>query len=68
MFLVISSPLITRGSNCLTSTLLGEEPASEWPTKGEIKFESVSVRYGEGTGTILKGVSICFKQGEKVSL
>ncbi|XP_071805798.1 ATP-binding cassette sub-family C member 9-like [Asterias amurensis] len=46
----------------------GKEPAVEWPSRGQIKFEEVSVRYAKDLDAVLKRVSVCLKPGEKVGI
>ncbi len=40
----------------------------EWPQKGEIIFENVSVRYAEHLPLVLKGVSFSIQHGERIGL
>lgn len=39
----------------------------EWPTKGEISIENMSMRYRDGP-LVLKGISVSFKGGEKIGV
>ncbi|KAG2483865.1 hypothetical protein HYH03_017317 [Edaphochlamys debaryana] len=45
----------------------GEPPAS-WPTKGDIRFEKVCLRYYPGAPLALKYVSFHIKDGEKIGV
>jgi ABC-type multidrug transport system fused ATPase/permease subunit len=38
----------------------------EWPTKGEVEFKSVSMRYRKDTDLALREMSFKVKAGEKV--
>lgn len=40
---------------------------SEWPTKGEITFQNMSMRYRDGP-LVLKDISVSFKRGEKIGV
>ena len=40
----------------------------EWPRKGEIVFENISVRYAEHLPLVLKGVSFSIQHGERIGL
>jgi len=40
---------------------------TEWPTKGEIKFQNMSMRYRDGP-LVLKDISVSFKGGEKIGV
>ena len=46
----------------------GSTPPVSWPERGEIHFESLSVRYGEGAPVVLKDVSFTIRSGEKVGV
>ena len=41
-------------------------PPPTWPSRGEIKFKEVSLRYREGLPLVLKNVSFDVRAGEKV--
>ncbi|KAJ3214883.1 Multidrug resistance-associated protein 1 [Dinochytrium kinnereticum] len=43
-------------------------PPKAWPTKGEIKFEGLELRYRDGLPLVLKGVDIQINPGEKVAI
>nr|XP_006824098.1 PREDICTED: ATP-binding cassette sub-family C member 9-like [Saccoglossus kowalevskii] len=43
-------------------------PPSDWPDKGDIILENVSVRYAAGLDPVLRDVSVRFKAGEKVGI
>ena len=40
----------------------------DWPEKGEIVFENVSVRYADHLPLVLKGVSFSIRHGERIGL
>nr|UOU03341.1 ATP-binding cassette subfamily C4-1-2 [Brachionus rubens] len=47
----------------------GEKKAPiNWPTRGEITFENVSLKYDENLPSVLKGISLNIKPGEKVGI
>lgn len=43
-------------------------PVASWPSKGEVTFRDVHMRYREGTPTVLKGVNASIRGGEKVGI
>ena len=43
-------------------------PAVSWPEKGEIKFEDVSLRYDVSLPTVVSGLTVHIKRGQKVGL
>ncbi|XP_078610721.1 ATP-binding cassette sub-family C member 9-like isoform X2 [Branchiostoma floridae x Branchiostoma japonicum] len=43
-------------------------PDDNWPSKGEVTFEDVSVRYDKTLGPVLTDVSATFEAGEKVGI
>lgn len=45
-----------------------ETVTSDWPTKGKIEFKDVFYRYSEEHEPVLKGLSFCVNQKEKVSI
>lgn len=44
------------------------EPPKEWPTKGTIEFEDVSMAYREGLPLVLKNLSFSINNGQKIAL
>ncbi len=45
----------------------GTEPPSNWPSRGEIKIEDISVRYAENLPPVIQNVTLHVRPGEKVS-
>ena len=43
-----------------------DKPSSNWPSKGEIKFDRVYLRYSESELPVLKSLSFVVKPGMKV--
>lgn len=43
-----------------------DKPPSNWPSKGEIKFDCVSLRYSDSEPPVLKSLSFIIKPGMKV--
>ena len=43
------------------------KPPPNWPQRGEVVFEEVSLRYSDYTALVLKSISLTIKAGEKVS-
>ncbi|CAK8679779.1 unnamed protein product [Clavelina lepadiformis] len=43
-------------------------PPSEWPMKGELRFEKYSTRYREGLNLVLRNISCDIRPGEKVGI
>ncbi|XP_029846376.2 ATP-binding cassette sub-family C member Sur isoform X1 [Ixodes scapularis] len=41
---------------------------SDWPSKGEVRFEKVTMRYETGLDPVLKNISVTFAPGEKVGI
>ncbi|XP_022081606.1 ATP-binding cassette sub-family C member 9-like [Acanthaster planci] len=46
----------------------GSEPSPDWPQKGRIELQHVSVRYAEDWDPVLHDVTVEFKAGEKVGI
>ena len=44
----------------------GKEPPKTWPTKGEIKFDHLYLRYTDAVDPVLKNLSINIEPGMKV--
>lgn len=42
------------------------KPPPEWPDKGEIMFEDISLRYSEDLPVVLKSISFSVRPAEKV--
>lgn len=45
-----------------------QDPPPEWPAKGEINFNKVSLAYREGLPLVLKSVDFDIRPGEKVGV
>ncbi len=43
------------------------KPPPEWPDKGEIVFDDVSLRYAEDLPVVLKSLSLTVRPSEKVN-
>lgn len=43
-----------------------DKPSSNWPSKGEIKFDRVSLRYSESDPPVLKSIHFIIEPGMKV--
>lgn len=43
-----------------------DKPLSDWPSKGEIRFDQVSLRYSESEPPVLKSLSFVIEPGMKV--
>lgn len=43
-----------------------DKPSSNWPSKGEIKFDHVSLRYSDSDPSVLKSLSFVIEPGMKV--
>lgn len=41
-------------------------PSKDWPTRGEVQFKNLKVRYREGLDLALKGLDIFVEGGQKV--
>lgn len=61
----LSSNKILLESNPIALTTNNNENPT-WPSKGEIQFNDVYMKYREGTEHILKGISFTIKPGEKI--
>ncbi|XP_072031466.1 ATP-binding cassette sub-family C member 9-like isoform X2 [Amphiura filiformis] len=46
----------------------GKEPPSDWPSRGAIQIEHVSVRYDETLPPVLQDVTVSVQPGEKVGI
>ena len=44
------------------------EPGSEWPEHGVIKFDNYQTRYREGLDLVLRGIDFKMRSGEKVGI
>merc|ERR1712127_1124018 len=44
------------------------EPGSEWPEHGVVKFENYQTRYREGLDLVLRGIDCHIKSGEKIGI
>ncbi|XP_038050114.1 ATP-binding cassette sub-family C member 9-like [Patiria miniata] len=51
-----------------TESYQGMEPPSDWPSKGAISIEDISVRYAEELDPVLKDVTVHIQAGEKVGI
>ena len=49
-------------------TLPDEEVPQNWPDKGAIDFEDFQVRYRDGLGLVLKGITFHVNGGERVGI
>ncbi|XP_014472274.1 PREDICTED: multidrug resistance-associated protein 4-like isoform X2 [Dinoponera quadriceps] len=45
-----------------------DKPSSNWPSKGEIKFDRVYLRYSESNSSVLKSLSFVIEPGMKVGI
>ncbi|KMQ89959.1 multidrug resistance-associated protein 4-like protein [Lasius niger] len=45
-----------------------DKPSSNWPAKGEIKFDRVSLRYAESEPPVLKSLSFVIEPGMKIGI
>lgn len=43
-----------------------DKPSSNWPSKGEIKFDRIYLRYSESEPPVLKSLSFIIEPGMKV--
>ena len=43
-------------------------PPQEWPQKGEIEIDQISLRYRPGLPLVLKNLSMTIKGGEKIGI
>lgn len=61
---------IVEYSNLPTEPLFtGKEvPPSDWPTRGEIEFNNVSLSYDKNLPDVLKGISLNIKPAEKIGI
>ncbi|XP_060863100.1 multidrug resistance-associated protein 1-like isoform X2 [Metopolophium dirhodum] len=44
------------------------QPPSEWPTRGEIQFQNLKLRYRESLDLVLKGLDFLVEGGQKVGI
>ncbi|PVG03230.1 P-loop containing nucleoside triphosphate hydrolase protein [Serendipita vermifera] len=44
------------------------KPPPEWPQRGEIQIQNISLRYRPGLPIVLKGISLDIKGGEKIGI
>ncbi|KAL4122728.1 hypothetical protein QTP88_015009 [Uroleucon formosanum] len=44
------------------------QPPKEWPTRGEVQFKNLKVRYREGLDLVLKGLDLIVEGGQKVGI
>ncbi|XP_038050112.1 ATP-binding cassette sub-family C member 9-like isoform X2 [Patiria miniata] len=51
-----------------TESYQGMEPPFDWPSKGAISIEDISVRYAEELDPVLKDVTVHIQAGEKVGI
>ena len=49
-------------------TILSEEQVKSWPSKGDIEFKDVQMRYRPDCDLVLKGLNFKIKGGEKVGI
>ncbi|XP_071784244.1 ATP-binding cassette sub-family C member 9-like [Asterias amurensis] len=47
---------------------LGTKPPSDWPWKGHVTFNNVSLRYAKDLQLVVQGVNVELRPGEKVAL
>ena len=47
---------------------LGSDPPPDWPSRGEIKLDKISVRYADTLPAVIKDVSLYVRPGEKVGI
>ncbi len=45
---------------------LGKAPPGDWPSRGEIRFENLSLKYADEGPLILKSINCHIAAGEKV--
>ncbi|XP_078033391.1 ATP-binding cassette sub-family C member 4 isoform X2 [Augochlora pura] len=45
-----------------------KKPSAQWPSKGEILFDHLYLRYSDSTPSVLKNLNIVIKAGEKVGI
>lgn len=43
-----------------------DKPPSSWPSKGEIRFDNVSLRYSESESPVLKSLNFIIEPGMRV--
>lgn len=43
-----------------------DKPSSSWPSKGEIRFDDVSLRYSESEPSVLKSLNFVIEPGMRV--
>ena len=46
--------------------MLENQPPAEWPSKGTIKFDNLSLRYSQSDEPVLKNISFQIRDKEKV--
>ena len=46
----------------------GNDPPKDWPSKGEIIMENMSVRYAKELAPVINDVNIKIRPGQKVSV
>ncbi|KAH8833231.1 ABC protein [Flagelloscypha sp. PMI_526] len=44
------------------------KPPPEWPSKGNIEFQDVEMRYRPGLPTVLKGISVSIQGGQRIGI
>ncbi|CAI6346527.1 unnamed protein product [Macrosiphum euphorbiae] len=44
------------------------QPPREWPTRGDVQFKNLKVRYREGLDLVLKGLDLLVEGGQKVGI
>ncbi|XP_023231396.1 multidrug resistance-associated protein 4-like [Centruroides sculpturatus] len=49
-------------------SLPDKRPSSDWPQKGEILFDNVSVQYSKDKNIVLKNITFCIHSGEKIGI
>ena len=47
---------------------LGTKPPSDWPWKGHVTFNNVSLRYAKDLQLVVQGVNVELRPGEKASV
>ncbi|XP_033643756.1 ATP-binding cassette sub-family C member 8-like [Asterias rubens] len=55
-------------SNIVTENYEGTSPDSEWPQRGAVTVEDVSVRYAETLDPVLSNISLNIEPGQKVGI
>ena len=54
--------------NFMCIQCLGSDPSLDWPSRGEIKLDRISVRYADTLPAVIKDVSLYVRPGEKVGI